>query len=162
MQPTPASYDERIASLCQALKGQGFLTYAEQAEELNRRGKRTWNGAEWNAQSVYLCCRRYRQRHDGRRITSAETHDLLDGRWRDAMRGKIVELKSYGVTRYDDLAMALNGEGVTTRLGRPWTRQSILRLMRSVGLPAGKPGRRRRNGATTPNCSPTRCSGSSL
>jgi hypothetical protein len=145
MRATPPSHDDRIARLCQLLKGQGFFTYAEQAQELNRRGKRTSSGAEWNAQSVYLCCRRHRQRHNGKRATSAQTHDLLDGRWRDQMRTKVLELKSYGVIRYADLAEALNAGGVTTRLGHPWTLQSVLRLMRSIGMPTGKPGRRSRD-----------------
>ena len=145
MQPTPPRHDARVARLCQVLKAQGFLTYAEQARELNRRGTRTSSGAEWNAQSAYLCCRRHRQRHGGKRITSAETHDLVDGRWRHRMREMILELKSYGVTRYDDLAKALNSEGVPTRLGKLWTKQSVCRLMRTIGLPTGKPGRRGRD-----------------
>jgi hypothetical protein len=73
------------------------------------------------------------------------TTRMVDGRWRDQMRAKILELKSYGVTRYADVAQSLNTEGITTRLGHPRTPQSIYRLMRSIGLPTGKPGRRRRH-----------------
>jgi hypothetical protein len=39
----------------------------------------------------------------------------------------------------------LNREGVTTRLGQPWSQQSVYRLMRGIGLQTGKPGRRRRD-----------------
>jgi hypothetical protein len=30
-------------------------------------------------------------------------------------------------------------------MGRRWSMQSVLRLMRAIGLPTGKPGRRRRD-----------------
>jgi hypothetical protein len=135
--------DAEIAVLCATLRGTGFFTYTEQAAELNRRGSRTKRGARWTAQSVYLSCRRHRQRVGGRRMRSGEVHDLLDGRWRNEIRGKILELQSYGVTRYDDIAKSLNKEGIMTRLGKPWSMQSVFRLMRSIGLQTGKPGRRR-------------------
>jgi hypothetical protein len=41
------------------------------------------------------------------------------------------------------VARSLNAEGITTRLGQPWTMQAVYRLMRSIGLQTGKPGRRR-------------------
>jgi hypothetical protein len=128
-----------IVELCDALTGKGFLTYAEQATELNRQGERTDRGAKWTAQSVYLCCRLARPR----RMHSREVHELVDGRWRHRMREKILELKRLGATRYADIAKSLNGEGVTTRLGQAWSEQSVYRLMRSVGLQTGKSGRRR-------------------
>lgn len=143
MRPTPPRLDARIATLCQSLKGRGFLTYAEQAAKLNRRGRRTSSGAQWTAQSVYLCCRRHRQRRGSKRISSAETHDLLDGRWRATMRDKVLELRSYGVMRYEDIVRTLNDAGIPTRTGRPWTYQAVCRLMRGIGMPTGKPGRRR-------------------
>ena len=133
--------DEEVAVLCAKLRETGFFTYAEQAAELNRRGNRTQRGAHWNAQSVYICCRRHRQA--GKPLTPGEVHDLIDGRWRDQMRTKVLELKSYGVTRYDDIASNLNKEGITTRLGKPWTKQGVYRLMRTIALQTGKSGRRR-------------------
>jgi hypothetical protein len=140
-----ARRNEEVAALCAQLRQGGHFTYAEQAAELNRRGERTERGVLWTAQSVYLCCRRHRTRLGRNPLSSGEVHDLVDGRWRDRMRTKILELKSYGVTRYDDIARNLNEEGITTRLGRAWTLQSVHRLMRSIGLPAGKPGRRSRD-----------------
>jgi hypothetical protein len=137
------AWADAVADLCMALRGQGALTYAEIAAALNRQGSRTRRGALWNAQSIYLCCRR--ARGEGARQQSFETHELLDGRWRDGMRRKILELKSYGVRRYADIAASLNEEGIRTRLGRRWSTQSVLRLMRGIGLPTGKPGRRRKD-----------------
>lgn len=40
------------------LRGKGFLTYAEQAEEMNRLGQLSRRAKAWTAQSVYLCCPR--------------------------------------------------------------------------------------------------------
>lgn len=145
MQATPPRFDARIVTLCHSLKGQGYLTYAEQAAELNRRGRQTSSGAQWTAQSVYLCCRRQRQRHNGKRISNAETRELLDGRWRTDIRRKVLELRTYGVTRYDDVAKTLNDEGIPTRTGKFWSRQSVYRLMRQIGLQTGNTGRRRRD-----------------
>ena len=136
-----AAVATRIADLSEDLSGNGFLTYAEQAKELNRRGERTARGNLWSAQSLYIACRTAGRR----RMTSRETHELVGGRWRQSMRGKVLELRSYGVTRYDDLAAALNQEGIATRLGRAWTKQAVFRLMRDIGLPTGKRGRRRRD-----------------
>jgi hypothetical protein len=70
-------------------------------------------------------------------------HELVDGRWRDQVRDKVLELKRFGATRYADIAASLNREGATTRLGQPWSEQSVYRLMRGIGLQTGKPGRRR-------------------
>ena len=97
----------------------------------------------WNAQTLYHCCRRHRLCEGKGRLRSGEVHDLLDGRWRDQMRTKILELKSYGVYRYDDITRNLNEEGISTRLGKPWTTQAVYRLMRTISLQTGKSGRRR-------------------
>ena len=132
---------KRAVRLCEALRKRGLFTYREQADELNRLGERRVRGGLWTAQSLYICCRR----GGARRQKSREVHELVDGRWRDTLRAKVLELKSCGVTRYDDLAEALNKEGVTTRLGQPWSKLSVYRLLRDIGLQAGRPGRRRRD-----------------
>lgn len=132
-----------VAKMCETLRKDGHLTYADQAAELNRRGICTRRGLAWTAQSVYLRCRRDRVRQGHAARTSRETREIVDGRWRNEMRAKVLELKSYGVTRYVDLAKALNEEGVDTRLGKRWSKQSIDRLMRNIGLQRGKPGRYR-------------------
>jgi hypothetical protein len=84
------AWADGVARLCTVLRGQGALTYAEIAAALNGQGSRTRRGALWTAQSVYLCCRRARGERP--RQQCSETHELLDGRWRDGLRRKIVEL----------------------------------------------------------------------
>ena len=134
-----------VASRCAALRAQGTLTYRELATALNKQGSRTRRSARWTAQSIYICCRNDRRAKGGRKLTSREVHELVDGRWRDELRDKVLELKRFGATRYADIAKSLNREGVTTRLGQPWSQQSVYRLMRGIGLQTGKPGRRRRD-----------------
>jgi hypothetical protein len=139
------AWSQKITAISVKLRGEGFLTYAEQAAELNRLGERTVRGTLWTAQSVYISCRHDRRAKGGRKLTSREVHELVDGRWRDQLRDKVLELKRFGATRYADIAKTLNKEGVTTRLGQQWSEQSVYRLMRGIGLPTGKPGRRRRD-----------------
>ena len=134
-----------IAALCGALRAEGILTYRELAAALNKQGSRTRRGTLWTAQSVYICCRHDRRAKGVKKRTSRETHELVDGRWRHRLREKVLELKRFGATRYADIAASLNREGVTTRLGRAWSDQSVYRLLRTIGLQAGKPGRRSRD-----------------
>lgn len=58
------------------------------------------------------------------------------------MRRKVLELRSFGIIRYDDVVRTLNAEGIPTRRGKAWTLQSVARLMRAIGLMTGKVGRR--------------------
>ncbi len=138
------AWAEEVVRQCERLAAKGFLTYAEQAEELNRQGKSPRPGGRWNAQSLSLCCRRDRNRHGRQRTTSGEVHELLDGRWRTQMRAKILELKSYGVTRYGEIAENLNAEGIQTRRGRKWTLQGVVRLMKGIGQRQVRPSQERR------------------